>query len=62
MGQVLDVVVEQGLDEREDTTVREPTIRADERSKLNAEARRRIEKLREDAALKRALNDDIFDY
>jgi hypothetical protein len=39
-----------------------PELSAQEREQQNAEARRRIEQMREDAALKRALNDDIFDY
>ena len=37
-------------------------VTPEERDRMNAAARRRIEMLREDAALKRALNDDIFDY
>lgn len=35
---------------------------ASERERMRAAARRRIEMLREEAALKRALNDDIFNY
>ena len=35
---------------------------ASERERMRAAARRRIEMLREEAALKRALNDDIFSY
>ena len=62
MSQVMNVVLDHDSVEVEDDTAREATVSPDEKARLNAEARRRIEKLREEAALKRALNDDIFDY
>ena len=62
MSQVLSVVLDDDSGEVEDVTAREGTVAVDERSRMNAEARRQIERMREDAALKRALNDDIFDY
>ena len=62
MSQVLNVALDDDTFESEDVTVRDNTITPDERARMNAEARRRIEAMREDAALKRALDDDIFDY
>jgi hypothetical protein len=62
MSQVLNVALDDDTFESQDVTVRDNTITPDERARMNAEARRRIEAMREDAALKRALDDDIFDY
>ena len=62
MSQVLNVVLDDDILEAEDTAVRDNAITPDERARMNAEARRRIEEMREEAALKRALKDDIFDY
>ena len=62
MSQVLDVALDDDTFESQDVTVRDNTITPDERARMNAEARRRIEAMRDDAALKRALGDDIFDY
>ncbi|MGB0750932.1 MAG: PA3496 family putative envelope integrity protein, partial [Gammaproteobacteria bacterium] len=59
---VLNVALDDDTFESQDVTVRDNTITPDERARMNAEARRRIEAMREDAALKRALDDDIFDY
>ena len=62
MSQVNNVLIEDEVEFEEDSQSRETTLTPEVSGSMNAEARRRIEQMREEAALRRALNDDIFDY
>ena len=62
MGQVLSAALEQIRPTRNNQSRRDAIVAPDEQARMNAEARKRIELMREEAALKRALNDDISAY
>lgn len=62
MSQVSNAILASEIAVEDDTPPRESRLSPEVSASMNAEARRRIERMREEAALRRALNDDDFDY